>query len=40
MYRLNQALVYLLILTLISSVFTYRIVVKAYDNAYYSYLDE
>ena len=40
MYKVRIVLIYFLILTLISSVLTYRIVVKAYENAYGSYLPE
>jgi len=36
MYRLNKTLVYLLIFTLVSSIFTIKIVVTAYENAYIS----
>ncbi|MFA6520091.1 MAG: hypothetical protein WCT44_00610 [Candidatus Paceibacterota bacterium] len=34
MYRINKTLVYFLILTIVSSMFAYRIIAKAYDNAF------
>ena len=34
MYRLNKSLLYILILTIVSSFLAYRIIVKAYDGVY------
>ena len=38
MYRLRKTLIYFLILTIISSSFAYKIIVRAYENAYAGYL--
>ena len=40
MYRLNKTLVYFLILTIVGSALTYKIVVEAYENAYADYYIE
>jgi len=40
MYRINKTLIYFLILTLVGSIFTHKIVVKAYENAYTNYYFE
>jgi hypothetical protein len=40
MYQLRVTLVYFLILTVISSVLAFTIVVKAYENAYDGYVVE
>ena len=37
MYRINQTLIYFLILTLIGSFFAFRIMVTAYSDAYTPY---
>ena len=37
MFKFNKVFLYFLIITVVGSLFTYRIVAKAYDNAYADY---
>ncbi len=37
MFKFNKVFIYFLIITIVGAILTYRIVAKAYDNAYSGY---